>query len=400
MTKEKPDLEIKVPSKMLPLFTNTKRYAVIYGGRSSSKSWSVAVYVILRAYKSKIRILCCREFQVSISKSSRQLLVDTINRMGLSSFFKITDNSIKGNNGSEIIFTGLYNNLDSVKSTENIDLAWIEESQSVSRRSIEVLTPTVRAIGSQLIFTLNREQEEDVITADFINKEREDTLKIEINYLDNPFCPQVMIDEANLCMESSTDDYNHIWLGQCVKHSDAQVFKNKWKIKYFELPEDTTYYYGMDLGYSQDPTAIVKCFIIDKDLYIAKETGGIGIEITNLHLLLENICSKSDLINADNSRPETISHIKHVDGYNIVGYPKLKIIEGIEYIRSFNNIYVHQSCENMIKEFRLYSYKIDERSGQITDVIKGGDDHFLDALRYSLFNCIKRKEEYVSIIRY
>lgn len=400
MSKNK-ELEIKVPTKMLPLFTNTKRYAVIYGGRSSSKSWSVGVYVILRAYKSKIRILCCREFQVSISKSSRQLLVDTINRMGLSSFFKITDNSIKGDNGSEIIFTGLYNNLDSVKSTENIDLCWIEESQSVSRRSIEVLTPTVRAIGSQLIFTLNREHEEDVITADFINKERDDTLKIEINYTDNPFCPQVMIDEANLCMESSTDDYNHIWLGQCVKHSDAQVFKNKWYIKDFILPDDTHYYYGMDLGMSQDPTAVVKTAVVDKDLYIVDGIQQLGIEITNLKLLFEQMnINKNDLINIDCSRPETISHLKNVDGYNAVGYGKLGIEDGIEYMRSFEHIYIKPELTDIINEFRQYSYKIDQRSGQITDTIVDKHNHNIDAIRYSLYDCIKRKDAYVSIIRY
>ena len=157
----------------------------------------------------------------------------------------------------------------------------------------------------------------------------------------------------------------------------------------------------MDLGHAIDPTVIVKTAVVDKDLYIVDSVRQYGIEITNIKLLLEQMnITKSNLINIDCSRPETISHLKNTDGYNAVGYGKLGIVDGIEYMRSFEHIYIKPELTDIINEFRQYSYKIDQRSGQITNTIVDKHNHNIDAIRYSLYDCIKRKDAYVSILRY
>ena len=146
-------MNLKFPDKTKELFRSRKRYVIIFGGRGSTKSWTVAAYLILRAIQGKTRILCAREVQMSIADSVHKLLSDTIVRMRLEKFFKIQTRSIVCVNGSEFIFKGLWNNSNDIKSTEGIDICWVEEAQAISSQSLELLTPTIRKENSQIIFT-------------------------------------------------------------------------------------------------------------------------------------------------------------------------------------------------------------------------------------------------------
>ena len=142
-------MNFELPEKLLFFLTEKKRYKVAYGGRGSGKSWTVARCLILLAIQSKIRVLCTRQLQTSIANSVHKLLSDSIQLLGLSEFFDITRDAIRCNNGSEFFFKGIQNNINEIKSIEGIDYCWVEEAQSVSNDSWEVLIPTIRKENSE-----------------------------------------------------------------------------------------------------------------------------------------------------------------------------------------------------------------------------------------------------------
>jgi len=147
---------IEIPVEYKRLFDDDWREAAIYGGRYSLKSHTVARVLLILGRQKQMRFGCFREFQNSIAESSHQLLKDLINLYELHDY-KVTENSIVNSiTKTEFLFKGLHHNEQSIKSIEGIDIAWIEEAQTVSKASIEVLTPTVRKAGSKLIYTYNR----------------------------------------------------------------------------------------------------------------------------------------------------------------------------------------------------------------------------------------------------
>ena len=167
------------------------RYKVFYGGRGSGKSFSVARALIVIASKVCIRVLCCREIQNSIRDSSYQLLKDTVVRLGLEESFSCTESEIRcTTTGSRFIFKGLLRNEQSVKSTEGIDVAWVEEAQTVSETSWEVLIPTIRKAGSEIWVTFNPLNADDPTTKRFINDPPPDAYVRRVNYDENRFFPE------------------------------------------------------------------------------------------------------------------------------------------------------------------------------------------------------------------
>ena len=373
---------------MLPVFKTDKRYTVCYGGRGSSKSWTIADMLLVSGMETKLRILCCREIQKSIKDSIHRLLSDKIVSNGFDGFYKVTNESIEGLNGTNFLFKGLYQNIDNIKSTEGVDICHVEESQSISRRSIDVLIPTIRKDKSRIIFTMNPTTKDDVVYTDYILPDRDDTLKIQMNYYDNPFFPDVLRQEMMWCRKTDVDRYNHVWLGEPIQHSEAQIYYGKWIIDDFEAPEKTHFYFGADWGFSQDPNALVRCHIIEQTLYIDYECGGVGIDIDKIPDMFKLIPeSDKHMIIADSARPETISYMRK-NGFNVQGTRKGKgsIEDGIQKLRSFEKIIIHPRCKNLIDEFRLYSYKIDKLTGRPTSIPEDKNNHYLDSLRYALEN--------------
>ena len=173
---------VEIPIEYKRLFDNDWREAAIYGGRYSLKSHTVARFLLIMARMQETRVACFREFQNSISESSHQLLSDLIQKYELKEF-KVTDKSILNSiNGSDFIFKGLHRNEQSVKSIEGIDIAWVEEAQTISKSSLDVLTPTVRKPGSKIIYTYNRLMEDDPVHVRLVDEGRPNTLIINANY--------------------------------------------------------------------------------------------------------------------------------------------------------------------------------------------------------------------------
>ncbi|MEB1529884.1 PBSX family phage terminase large subunit [Xanthomonas sp. WHRI 7945] len=249
-------LRLEIPAKMLPFHTAKKRHKIARGGRGSAKSWSIARLLSVRGITQPTRWLCCRETQKSIKESSHRLLSDQIAAMNLGYYYDVQEKVIKGQPGtsaaeSEFAFVGLKEHTaDSIKSYEGFDGAWIEEAHSVSGRSAEVLTPTIRKPGSELWWSYNPDQEADYVHQ-LAAMEDDDTLVIDINWRDNPWFPVELEKERLKLLRVNQDLYRHIWEGAC-RSLAGLMFKRDWFQFYDVLPSRLNLYMASDYAVTPD----------------------------------------------------------------------------------------------------------------------------------------------------
>lgn len=206
--------KIEIPEAFKGLFVPS-RYKAYYGGRGSAKSHSIAAALEIKGTEKPLRILCAREIQKSIKESVKQLLDDKISALGLDWFYQSLTTEIRGKNGSQFVFAGLQAmSVDQIKSFEGIDIVWVEEAQTVSERSLEVLIPTIRKAGSELWFSWNPRNAKDPVDQLFRGEIIPDDAVIRrVNYDDNPFFPEELEAERKFDRRSKPDRYGHIWLG-------------------------------------------------------------------------------------------------------------------------------------------------------------------------------------------
>jgi len=307
--------------------------------------------------------------------------------MGASAYFDIQSSQIKTPGNGLIIFQGMQSyNADSVKSLESFDIAWIEEGQNLSDKSLTILRPTIRQPGSEIWAGWNPRFKTDAIDK-FLRSASPpaDSVVVKSTYKDNPWFPfEVLGKEVEWDRDNDPDKYAHVWLGDYVKHSEARVFQN-WRIDEFEAPPDAIHRFGADWGFSTDPSVLIRSHIIGRTIYIDYEAYRLGCEVIDLPDFFDTIPeSRKWPIIADSSRPETISHLrKH-------GFPRIyksvkgagSVEEGVEWLKSYE-IVVHVRCKHTIDELTLFSYKIDADSGFVLPVLADRDNHLIDALRYS-----------------
>lgn len=396
------DIVIDTIPKFRPLFKPehkhySARYQVYYGGRGGRKSWEIARSLICRSIIKKQLILCAREIQNSIGDSVHRLLTDQIEMLGLSALFDIQKTTIIGKNGSEFIFKGLNGmTIDSIKSLEGVDICWIEEGHSVSEHSWSILIPTIRKPGSQIFISFNPDLATDPVYQRFIINTPPNTYVCFVNYTDNPDCPDTLKQEAEYLKSVDYDAYAHIWLGQVRQHTEAQVFKGKYKVESFEI--DETYGYplnGADWGFSVDPTVSIRVYIKDRILYIRNESYKIGCEIDDTPALFEQIPdARSYTIRADSARPEMVSYMQR-SGFRIESVEKWPgcVEDRVDFIRNFEQVIIHPECKHTAEEFRLYSYKTDKRTGDVLPVLIDKNNHCIDAIGYALTPLIKMPEK-------
>ncbi len=218
-------IDLKLTKEFTP-FLEPKRYKVVYGGRGSGKSWSIAQLLVLKAFQEPTRILCAREIQRSISDSVLQLLNDTIERMGLRQYFDVQKTQIIGTNGSRFIFEGLRSNITKIKSMEGLDIVWTEESESITYSSWETLIPTLRKKGSEIWVSFNPNDEMDDTYQRFVvNPPPDDYIySCKVNYNNNPFFPPELEKERLLLKEKNEDLYNHVWEGDVLSNRDGAYY--------------------------------------------------------------------------------------------------------------------------------------------------------------------------------
>ena len=206
-------LSLECPRKLVPLLA-PKRYKGAYGGRGGAKSHFFAERVLKECVKRKARIVCIREIQDSIRDSVRQLLVDKIQKLALGTFFTPLESEIRGANGSLIIFKGMQSyNAETIKSLEAYDIAWVEEAQTLSQRSLDMLRPTIRKPGSELWFSWNPRYKTDPVDAFFRKNPSEDAISVFINWRDNPWFPAVLRRDMERDFAQDADKAEHVWNG-------------------------------------------------------------------------------------------------------------------------------------------------------------------------------------------
>jgi phage terminase large subunit len=221
------DIKAQFPSKLRPLFA-PKRYKVLHGGRGGAKSWGVARALLIQAAETPLRILCAREVQRSMKDSVHRLLKDQIESMDMSSEFEVLDTEIRGKNGSVFLFAGLQSHtVDSIKSFEGVDRVWVEEAHGVSKKSWNVLIPTIRKEASEIWVTLNPDMDTDETYIRFIAMPSDDSWVIEVNWRDNPWFPDVLNNERLKAKDRDPDGYENIWEGRPMRVAAGAIYRHE-----------------------------------------------------------------------------------------------------------------------------------------------------------------------------
>jgi len=402
---------IELPPKAAFLISQRAPYKCLWGGRGSGKSWSIALALLLLGMQKKLLILCAREFQTSIAQSVHRLLKAQIVRLRLQSVYEVNKTSIVNKiNGTEFIFAGLRHNIDSVRSMEGIDICWIEEGESITDHSWEVLDPTIRSAHGEIWVSFNPRESTDPTYKRMIARPMPGTIAVKMNWTDNNWLSPRLLAQLKHMRRVDPERYIHVWEGGLWARSKAHVLNGKWGIDEFTInPDWEGPFFGADWGFSQDPTALVKLHIETvtpggerlhegrkvpvmpvRDLYVSEEAFGVGIDTDCLPELFDTV-SESRLyhIIGDNARPETISAMNRA-GFMVDSCDKWKgsVEDGITFLRGFRKIHIHVDCRRMQEEARLWSYKV--VGDKVTRVLKPGFEHGWDAARYALQSKITR----------
>jgi phage terminase large subunit len=311
---------------------------------------------------------------------------------------------IKGANGTLFLFEGLRSNVTKIKSMEGIDICWVEEAEKVTAESWDVLIPTIRKPGSEIWVTFNPDLEEDPTYQRFVIAPPPASAVVEMNYYDNPWFGETeLANEEAYLRRVDPDRHANIWGGKPRKNNDAQILKGKWRIDSVtpeELKEADGPYFGADWGFSVDPTAVIKLWLLPGSvpqafrLYIEAEAYQVGVSVVDLPTFFRRVPGSAEtVIRADNARPELINHVDGDRGESGKEKP-LRVIaakkwpgsieDGIDWLRSCEEIIIHPSCKHTQDEAKDWSYKKDRLTGDITTEIVDKHNHCWDAVRYAL----------------
>jgi phage terminase large subunit len=393
---------IRLPAKLVPVFAKPRgevQYRGAHGGRGSAKSFSFAKMAAVWGYAEPLRILCTREFQASIKESFHAELKAAIaSEPWLADHYDVGVDYLRGSNGTEFIFRGLRHSVNTIKSLAKIDLTIVEEAEDVPEVSWLALEATVlRQPDSELWPIWNPRLDGSPVDQRFRKSPPAGALIVEMNWQDNPFFPKGL-DDLRRRDQGRLDPntYAHVWDGEYLVNSDAQVFANKWCTAEFAPgPDWDGPYQGGDFGFSQDPTAAVRCWIYGGRLYVEYEAGRVGLELDDTASFVTKRIDAFERYATrwDNARPESISHLKRHGLPNSEPVDKWKgsVEDGIAFMRSFQEIVVHPRCTETIKEMRLYSYKVDRLSGDVLPALVDANNHYIDAIRYALGPMVRRR---------
>lgn len=343
--------------------------------------------------KRGLRAVCVRETQLSLRESSKRLIEDKIQKFGLGGQFEVFRNEILTPEDGVIIFRGMQSyNAESIKSLEAFDIVWVEEAQSLSPHSLDLLRPTMRAEGAELWFSWNPRTAKDPVDKLFRGSDElpPRTAIVKVNWPENPFFTGTSREEMEYDRRRDPDKYAHIWLGEYEQRSDARVFHN-WTIGSPDIPVGARPYFGADWGFSIDPTVLVRCWVWDRTLYVDRELYRIGCELDHTPALFDKMNDeripniREWPIIADSSDPQNNSYMRRH------GYPKIEpsikgpnsVEQGVEFLKN-HDIVVHPDCRHTIDELTMYSYKIDKKTDEILPELGDKKNHVIDAVRYAV----------------
>ena len=388
----------KFPSKLKYLF-EPHRYKVAYGGRGSGKSWSYARALLMMGTEKPLRVLCTREVQKSIKQSVHTLLKDQIQALGLGEFYEIVENAIRGKNGTEFNFAGLATNtVESIKSFEGVDIVWCEEAQNISKRSWDILIPTIRKPDSEIWVTFNPYMDTDDTYKRFIINKPSNARIEKINYTDNPFFPKVLEIERERCSISNPEDYANIWEGDTKAAADGAIYHNE--IRQAQESGRITNVHPdvllkthvvMDLGWN-DSMAIILCQrnlseirVID---YIEDDHRTLDSYSDQLKQLGHNwgtMYLPHDARNKDFKYGTSAEEIMQRLGWTTEVIPKSSIETGIKLARmTFERAYFDQNkAKRLIECLKNYRRSINQTTQEPQAPLHDEYSHGADAWRYA-----------------
>jgi phage terminase large subunit len=398
------DQIVKTAAAFAPLLANTMpsgipvRYKAVHGGRGSGKSRFFSDLAVEEMLTDAVDIVCLREVQKSLRFSVKREIEAAIVAMNAGAYFDVQDNLIYGKGGAAgksgkaaascvCIFEGLQNHTaESLQSLALFKRALIEEAQSLSQRSLDILRPTIRSPGSQIWAAWNPKSHLDAVDQFFRGATPpDDAIVVRANYSDNPWFPDVLQKEMQHDKRTaSPEKFAHIWGGAYLTVGDAQVFKN-WTVQEFDTHEGALLRYGADWGFAIDPSVLVRCYLVGRKLYVDYEAYQVGCEIDRLPDLFMTVPeSEKWPIVADSARPETVSYMRR-NGFSRMT-PATKgpgsVEDGISWLQSLE-IVVHPRCRHTIDELTHYSYKTDPATGKPIPVLSDKNNHVIDSLRYA-----------------
>lgn len=394
-------MNIQFPSKLKCLF-RPKRLKVLHGGRGSGKSWAVARALLLQGAQRPLRILCTREVQKSIKDSVHRLLTDQIQAMGLGQQYEVLESEIRGKNGSLFVFAGLaQHTVESIKSFEGVDIVWIEEAQVVTKRSWDVLTPTIRKEGSEIWVTLNPDMETDETYKRFVDGQPEETehaFVVQMNWRDNPWFPATLEAERQNTLVRDPENYQNIWEGAVRRVSEGAIYRYEIERLYDEkrvrpVPYDpllrvhTVWDLGwndaMTIGFWQRSGAEMRC--ID---YIEESHRTIDWYVAQIEK--RQYRWGTDFIPHDGASRnfqtgKSTEEILQAMGRAVEVLPAIHIEEGIKAARMmFPRVYFDQDkCARLLECLKRYQRVINQRTMEASIPLHDEYSHGADMFRYA-----------------
>ena len=382
--------EIDIPAPFIELVEPSKnwRHIVYHGGRSSAKSTTVATVLDVLATQGPKRILCCREVQNSINESVHKLLADQVQKYSLPGW-EITRETIRNRNGAEFIFKGLRGNSQSIKSLEGIDICWVEEAQSVSAESIDILVPTIRKPGSYLIWTLNRLTENDPVWEKIAGHPDDRTYVRQVNSdeVEGLLSPEI-IHEREKMRKDNPELYEHVWLGKPLTVSTGSVFgkqiaQAREDGRITRVPYDNALgcYTAWDLGVG-DSTAIWWFQVTaGGEIHFIDHYESSGEDLGHYISVLQNkpYQYNKHFLPHDAKARELQTGMTRVDFFNQRGVNNVEVLRPTRFILGQDDIsmvarpkfsrcwFDEEKCKRGLECLRAYHYEYDERNRLLKD---------------------------------
>ncbi len=401
---KKPGIIADIPGKLRFLFY-PMRYKIARGGRGSGKSWSFARALLILGAKKKLRILCAREVQLSIRQSVHKLLKDQIELLGLSSFYRVYDTEIRGINGTEISFTGLSTlTVDTIKSFEGVDICWVEEGQVISKRSWDILIPTIRKADSEIWVSYNPDIETDETHQRFAVNPPPNCICVVINWRDNPWFSDVLNAERLHCKEHNPDDYDNIWEGKTRSAVDGAIYFKQLQemelqgrvcnVPYDPMLKahvvvDLGFADAMSIGIVQRNASAIQIIDYIEDTH--KTLADYSATLRELRYNWGRVFLPHDGFSKHVQTGKSSADVLKSLGWDVVDKTEivqLSIEEGIKQSRlTFPRLYIDKSkCDRLVECLRRYRRVINRQTETAGSPMHDEYSHGADMLRYLCIN--------------
>lgn len=382
-----------------------KRYKVLYGGRGSAKSWSVARKLLILACQKRIRVLCARETQKSIDESVYYLLKAQIEHLGLSEWFDIKAQSIHSRIGSDFVFAGIrQQGVANLKSFEDVDICWIEEAQVVTKKSWDILIPTIRKPGSEIWITFNPELDTDETYSRFVTDPPPNSWVHRVNYDQNPWFTDELEQERQTMLRRDPVGYRTVYEGECRPAVEGAIYAQEIDVllranRFTTVTHDPMLvtHTVWDLGWN-DQTVVL---LVQR---AASELRLIGCHISRFWTYEQDIAYLRQLElkpefaglnwgtdwmphdarakrkeSGGKSAEEIVKKLKR----NVQIVPIVELENGIKQTRTiFSRLWIDRSCQEWLNSLKRYHRQVNVDGTKTGAPVHDDSSHGADALRY------------------